>query len=280
MSDRHYLVNGLKLHLTFAGPEEGEPVLLIHGFPDTHQVWRHQIPVLAEAGYRVIAPDLRGFGASDAPLEKGTYHRSKVVGDLLGILDVLGIEKVKLIGHDWGGAVTWAFVLAYPQRVERFVPMAVGHPQAYPRGGLAQKLKGYYVPILASPAGESLLKLGNWRVFEWLMHYPPEVDNWKKQLRRPGRLKSAISLYRDNLDLVMPKKYPRAAVPVMGIWSSRDHALARCQMVASGDYVDGPWRYEEVADAGHWLMLEKPDETNRLLLDYLSDPLNGKECDE
>ena len=266
-NSRTLSVNGLQLKVVIEG--EGPDVLLVHGFPDSHQVWRHQIPVLVKAGFRVIAPDLRGFGVSEAPTGKGAYKLANFVSDLLGILDALQIGKVRLVGHDWGAVCTWAFTIAHPERVDRFVPMSVGHPEAYPRGGLAQKLKGYYVPILASPLGEPLLRLANWMLFDLAMNYPPEAAHWKAEMSRPGRLYAGIGIYRDNLALIFPKQYPRVKVPTMGVWSSGDHALARKQMVISADYVEARWRYEEVADAGHWLQLDKPEQINSLLLDYL-----------
>lgn len=260
-------INGLNLNVIIEG--EGPYVLLVHGFPDSHQVWRKQIPVLVAAGYRVIAPDLRGFGASDAPTGKGVYQVANFVSDLLGILDALEVAKVRVVCHDWGAVCGWQFAMAHPERVERFVPMSVGHPEAYPRGGLAQKLKGYYVLICASPLGEAFLKLGNWKMFDIVTHFPSEAAHWKTEMSRPGRLYAGIGIYRDNLGLVLPKKYPRVTVPTMGIWSSGDHALARKQMVISGEYVDASWRYEEVTDAGHWLQLDAPETINTLLLNYL-----------
>jgi hypothetical protein len=140
--------------------------------------------------------------------------------------------------------------------IERLVALSVGHPEAYPRGGLTQQLKGYYVPILASPIGESFLEFGDWRMFRLVTHYPAEFDHWKTELSCPGRLYAAIGSDRDTLRLVLPRKYPRVAVPVVGVWSTGDHALARKQLVISGEYVDADWRYEGIAGAGHWLQLD------------------------
>lgn len=147
--------------------------------------------------------------------------------------------------------------------------MSVGHPQAYPRGGLAQKLKGYYVRICASPLGEAILKFANWRMFRLLTSYPPEYPAWQVEMARHGRLYAGIGVYRDNLRMILPRKYGRVSVPVMGIWSSGDHALARKQMLISGEYGDAAWRYEELAGASHWLQLDQPEKVMQLLLDYL-----------
>lgn len=267
-NSRRITVNGIALNVIIEG--QGPDVLLVHGFPDSHQAWRHQIPALVAAGYRVIAPDIRGFGDSDAPTGKGSYLVENFVSDLAALLDVLEIDKVRLVGHDWGAVISWAFCIAHPERVDRYVAMSVGHPAAYPRGGLAQKIKGYYVLICASPIGEWFMRLFNWRMFALVTNYPAELEHWRSEMSRPGRLYAAIGIYRDNIHLVLPHKYPKVTVPVMGIWSSGDHALSRKQMFISGEYVEAPWRYEQVDGVGHWLELEAPRKINALLLDYLA----------
>lgn len=273
---RRISIDGLGFNVIVEG--EGNTrgdVLLVHGFPDTHQVWRHQIPALVAAGYRVIAPDNRGFGDTDIPTGKGAFKVARFVRDLVGILDALAIDKVTVVGHDWGAVCGWALAINHPERVERYVAMSVGHPEAYPRGGLAQKLKGYYVLIFASPLGQHFARLFNWRVFDLVLAYRPELPHWHAMLRRPGRLHAAIGIYRDNLALIFPQRFPRVQVPVLGIWSSGDHALARKQMVISGEYVDAGWRYVEIDGASHWLQLDQPRAINALLLDYLRDGASG-----
>ncbi len=266
-ASRRIGVNGITLNVVVEG--QGPDVLLIHGFPDSHKVWRKQIPALVAAGFRVIAPDLRGFGDSDAPTASGSYKIPVVLADLAGILDAVGATKVRLVGHDWGAVIGWQFALACPQRVDRYVAMSVGHPEAYPRGGLAQLIKGYYVPILASPLGAAILKLGNWSLFKWMTNYPPELAQWKADMARPGRMHAANGLYRENIGIIIPRHHGRVQVPVMGMWSSGDHTLSRKQMQISGQYVDGAWRYEEVEGASHWLQLDRPQQVNDLLLEYL-----------
>ncbi len=123
----------------------GPPLLLLHGFPDSAEVWRYQIPALAEAGYTVIAPDLRGFGRSDAPAHRAAYRVDCILADMLGLLRALDISQpVGLIGHDWGAAVGWLLCMRHPDRVSRFAALSVGHPEAYRRASLRQKLKAWY----------------------------------------------------------------------------------------------------------------------------------------
>ena len=145
--ERHTVdVNGVRLSVIVAG--EGPDVLLVHGFPDDHTVWRHQIPALVAAGYRVIVPDTRGCGDSAIPERTSDYKIEKLVADLVGVLDALGIRKVRLVGHDWGAVQAWHLALWHPERVERYIAMSVGHPRAYATGGIAQKLKGYYIALI------------------------------------------------------------------------------------------------------------------------------------
>jgi len=267
-ASRRIVVDGVALNVVVEG--DGPDVLLVHGFPDSHQVWRKQIPALVAAGYRVIAPDMRGFGDSDAPAAVSAYAVPRFVADLVGVLDALGVARVRLVGHDWGAVCGWALAIAHPGRVDRYVAMSVGHPSAYPRGGLAQKLKGYYVLVMQPPGvAEFLMRVGGWRLFRWITRYPTEFPRWQADLSRPGRLTAAIGIYRANLGLILARRYPNVKMPVLGIWSSRDIALAERQMVLSGEYVDAGWRYERVDGASHWLQLDQPDRINALLLDFL-----------
>ena len=261
-------VNGLDLHVVTAG--QGPEVLLVHGFPDTQAVWRKQIPVLVGAGYRVIAPDLRGFGASEAPREISAYRIDRLVDDLVGLLDQLGAERVRLVGHDWGSIAGWQLCMRSPERVDRFAALSVGHPNAYARGGVMQKLKAYYI-LFAQLRGvaEWMIPLGDWWLLRVMTRHHEEFHRWRAALSRPGRLTAALGVYRANLRLFFRRSYPPVRVPVLGIWSSRDIALAERQMTLSGQYVTAPWQYARFDGASHWLQLDVPDQVNPLLLDFL-----------
>jgi pimeloyl-ACP methyl ester carboxylesterase len=267
---RNIEVNGTTLNVFIQG--EGPDVLLVHGFPDDHTVWRHQIPALVAAGYRVIAPDTRGCGDSAMLPAVKDYHVDELVTDLVELLDALGVDKVKLVAHDWGAAIAWNLVVKHPQRVERYAALSVGHITAYVRGGLLQKLKGYYVLLMQLRGiSEFLLTRFNWLGFRLVMRYPPEFEKWRSALGRPGRLSAALNYYRANLGMFFRRDLPPATVPVMGIWSSNDIALAERQMVETENYVQAPFRYERIEGAGHWLQLDAPDEINDLLLGFLGE---------
>jgi len=121
-------VNGLRFFFVDEG--HGTPVVLLHGFPDTSFLWRHQIPALVSAGFRVVAPDLRGRGQSDKPERVEDYRLSAIMKDVAGIMDALGIERAHVVGHDWGAPVAWFLAALLPQRVDRLVAISVGHPAA------------------------------------------------------------------------------------------------------------------------------------------------------
>jgi pimeloyl-ACP methyl ester carboxylesterase len=261
-------VNGISMHVAVAG--RGPEVLLVHGFPDTHAVWRKQIPALVGAGYRVIAPDTRGCGETEMPAAVSDYHVDPLVADLVGLLDALAIDRVRLVAHDWGSAISWLLAARHPERVDRYVALSTGHPAAYRRGGLEQRLKGYYTLLFRPPRfAEWLLRAGHWRGLRALTGYPEECPQWISQLSRPGRLTAALAYYRANWRLLFSGDARPARVPVLGVWSSGDRFLAERQMRDSARLVDGPFQYARIDGANHWLQLSGAERFNPLLLDYL-----------
>jgi len=267
-------VNGIRIHTTMTG--QGPSVLLLHGFPDTHIVWRKQVPALAAAGFRVLAPDLRGYGRSDAPGGVFDYTLDKLRGDVLGLLDALHVDKVFLAGHDWGGVIGWQIAALAPERVHRYVAMSTGHPYALAHAGILQHLRltymlGFMVPGLA----EHTLRAADWFLMRQFTDEPGQADHWKRDLSPPGRLTAALNYYRANVSLVLPRGRPHVKVPVMGLWSDRDPALGERQMRDSVHYVDGEFRFEHIRGADHWLQLTAADEVNRLLIQFFEEGRAG-----
>jgi pimeloyl-ACP methyl ester carboxylesterase len=263
-------VNGIRIHTTMTG--QGPSVLLLHGFPDTHIVWRKQVPALAAAGFRVLAPDLRGYGRSDAPGGIFDYTLDKLRGDVLGLLDALHIDKVFLVGHDWGGVIGWQIAALAPERVHRYVTLSTGHPYAIAHAGILQHLRltymlGFMVPGLA----EHTLRAADWFLMRQFTDEPGQSDHWKRDLSPPGRLTAALNYYRANVSLVLPRGRPHVKVPVMGLWSDRDPALGEKQMRDSAHYVDGEFRFEHIRGADHWLQLTAAAEVNRLLIQFFEE---------
>jgi pimeloyl-ACP methyl ester carboxylesterase len=266
-------VDQVGLEVDVQGPEDGRPVLLLHGFPDTGRVWQAQVRALVDAGFRAVVPDLRGYGGSDKPAEVEAYSAGHLVRDAIGLLDQLGIQRTHVIGHDWGAAVGWALATFTPERVDHLVALSVGHPTSFRTAGLEQKMKSFYMLLfLFKGVGERWLSNNDWRNFRrWAGH--PDADAVIAELEANGSLTPALNYYRANIPveswLEDPPKYPPVQASTMGIWSSADPALTEGQMTASDEYMAGPWRYERIDGAGHWLQLEAADAVNRLLLDFL-----------
>ena len=252
----------------------GPPVLLLHGWPDAGRLWRHQVAALGGAGFRTVAPDLRGFGDSDRPEGVEAYGLPALVADLLGLLDALEIERAHVVGHDWGAALAWVFATLAPDRVDHLVALSVGHPGSFAAAGLAQREKSWYMLLFQfDGVAEEWLSKDDWGNFRaWAAH--PDVDDAIAGLSRPGALTASLNWYRANLPpeslVADPLELPPVQAPTMGIWSSGDMALTEAQMAGSGEFVaEGRWRYERVEGPGHWLQLEAPDRVNELLLDFL-----------
>ena len=254
----------------------GPPVLLLHGWPDSGALWRHQVAALTAAGYRTIVPDLRGFGASDKPDEVEAYALPTLLGDAVAVLDACGVERAHVVGHDWGAALAWGTAAFLPERVDHLVAMSVGNPMSFGAAGLRQRELSWYMLLFQfQGVAEQWLSMDGWRNFrEWGGH--PDHDAVVAALEKEGALSASLGIYRANVapeSLVSEGfQLPPVQAPTMGIWSSEDMALTEEQMQRSGEHVAGTWRYECIDGAGHWMQLEAPDRVNQLLLDFLPTP--------
>lgn len=265
-------VNDIDLRVEDTGA--GPAVLLLHGFPDTSEVWRNQVPVLRDAGYRVITMDLRGFGASDRPTDPESYQAATITKDITGVLDGLGTDRVHLVGHDWGSVISWVFAASAQDRVATLTCLSTGHPASYRKAGWEQREKGWYTLLFQFDiAQEWLLKDGAANLREFLSTHPGR-ESVVEQLSRPGAMESALGLYRawaPPRSLVSAPVSPRpVSAPVLGVWGSADRFLGEPQMTGSSAVVEGDWQYERIEGAGHWLPLEVPAVVNRLLLEFFA----------
>jgi len=268
-SKRYIRAGRVQLHVQVEGV--GPPVLLLHGFPDSHEVWRLQVPALVASGYQVIAPDLPGFGLSDAPAHVESYTISQVVGDVMALLEALQVtEQVRLVGHDWGSAIGWALLFAHPERFVSYAALSLGHLSAFRDAGPAQWLKSWYVAAFQMPAlPEFALKAFHWAALRRIGRgNAAEVERWLRDLGRPGRLTAGLNWYRANFWSLIGTSFPRVHCPVLGIWSTGDFALTEEQMTDSEAWVGADWRYARVAGAGHWVQVDQPERVNALLLDW------------
>jgi pimeloyl-ACP methyl ester carboxylesterase len=266
-------VNGLSFPVVDTG--SGPVVLLLHGFPDSRFLWRNQIGPLVQAGFRVIAPDLRGFGEAPKPTAVQDYRLPVIARDVIGILDALGIKQARVVAHDWGAGLAWYLAAANGDRVERLVALSVGAGGTSGTSTLVQREKSWYFLFFQFEGiAEASLMRDDWRLFKEWTRGQGDTERQLKDLSRPGALTAGLNWYRANVRPQMPPETPpppppKIACPVMGVWSDRDPFLTEAHVSKSFERISGPWRYEKIEGAGHWMMLDKPSELNRLLLDFL-----------
>jgi pimeloyl-ACP methyl ester carboxylesterase len=264
-------VNGLRYYFEDAGT--GTPVVLLHGFPDTSALWRSQIAALSAAGYRAIAPDLRGRGHTERPERAEDYALSKVTQDIAALLDSLEIRRAHIVGHDWGAGVAWVFAALLPDRVDHLVAISVPHPRTGGRPTLEALQKGWYRLLFQfEGVAEELARQDDWYLMRVLLQGQGDFDRYVEDLSQPGALTAALNWYRANLPpqrLLGQPTLPPVSVPTLGVFGARDQYLTEDAMRRSGEFVTGPWRYERFDAAGHWVSLDEPDRLNRLLLEFL-----------
>jgi pimeloyl-ACP methyl ester carboxylesterase len=269
VSARTVEANGLRFHVRDEG--EGTPIVFLHGFPDTGELWRPQIDALVSRGFRCVAPDLRGRGESERPADVEAYRLATMVGDVTGIMDVLGIDRAHVVSHDWGAALGWVVAALVPERVDHFVAISVGFPGAAPPD-LESLQKGWYRLLFLFPGvAEKLLRADDW----WLLRTFGGGDTaaYMRDLGDEEKLVAGLNWYRANIHperlIGYRPQLPPVRAPTMGIYSTGDTALSESAMVASEQMVTGPWRYERLDGVSHWVPTDAADELNALLVDFL-----------
>lgn len=254
---------------------DGPVVLLLHGFPDSRYLWRYQAPALADAGFRVLAPDLRGFGDAPKPEAVEAYELTAVLDDVTSLIAELSIETVSLVGHDWGADVAWLLAATQPALVERLVALSVGAPGNSQTRTIEQRERFWYAYFfLFEGVSEAWLQHDDWQLFREWTREQGDQERYLEDLSRPGALTAGLNWYRANFRPKPPEEggleYPNVACPVLGVWSDGEFSLTEGHMTGSEEKVDGPWRYEKLSGAGHWMMLDKSVELNELLIDFLT----------
>ena len=266
--------NGLQFHVRDEG--SGTPVILLHGFPDTGDLWRNQVPALVKNGFRTIVPDMRGRGISSKPPNVADYRLSTIVRDVTGILDALRIERAHVVGHDWSAGVAWLLAALVPERVDRLVAISVGAPATGAKPSLEELQKGWYrLLFLFEGTAEELIQRDDWYLFRLFLAGAKDTDAYVKTLSEPGALTPALNWYRANLPVqaILGRtggpRLPAVKANTLGIWSTGDLYLTEEAMTRSAQAVEGQWRYERF-EGSHWVPLDQPDRLNRLLLEFLS----------
>ncbi len=273
----------LRLHYAACGPGDGPPVILLHGFPDFWYSWRFQLAALAGAGFRVIAPDQRGYNLTE---KQGPFDMDTLAGDIAHLQDALGYSAAHIVGHDWGGAVAYHFAARHPHRTLRLAVMNAPHYSAYldtVKRGMTQSLKSWYIYFFQIPGvAEASLRARNFdalrRAFRQL---PPEnmgVEDSARYIaawQQPGAITAMLNWYRVAFratlrsGLSAPPQLVRN--PTCVIWGEQDFALDKSCNDTLRRYVPD-LKLHYLPDAGHWVQMHRPQQVNQLLLAFLGNP--------
>lgn len=283
MRERFVDSGGVKIHVVEQGPEDGSPVLFLHGFPEFWWSWRHQLTACANAGYRAVAMDLRGFGESDRPEDVGAYALPNSLGDVGVVVESLG-GRVALVSHDWGGALGWAYTAISPDNVERCVVMNLPHLNAMadrPRNLQQLQMSWYMFFFQFEGVAEEVLSRNGYELLRlWFYDTASvklgedEIARYIELFSRPGALTAGLNWYRANVppESLMADQgrlLPPITCPTMVLWGLDDAYLSFELGRRSGEFVDAPFALHTFPDTGHWIQQERPDEVNTLLLEFL-----------
>ncbi|MCY3842405.1 MAG: alpha/beta hydrolase [Acidobacteria bacterium] len=261
-----------------AGPEDGEVAILLHGFPQTSYEWRHQIRALAEAGFRVVAPDQRGYSAGARPTDTADYALPLLVEDVLGLADAVGAERFHIVGHDWGAIVAWAVAVAAADRVITANPVSVPHPDAFARvlsdPDSCQVAASSYFDLFIQPDSEDGFLANDQALLRGLYAGMGDdaVAEYLRVLGSKPALGAALDWYRANIgDRNLQRPATGAVtVPTMFTWSDGDTALCIDGAVLTEEYVDGPYRFEVLEGIDHWIPEMAAEKLSALLVEHLT----------
>ena len=258
----------------------GEGVILLHGFPTTSYMYVDLMGLLAENGYRVVAPDQRGYSPKARPKRLKEYRAEKIVNDVFSIADAFDFDRFHLIGHDWGASIGWGAVASQPNRVISWTALSVPHPKAFFHAletDVDQKTKSRYFKFFKLPyIPEFYFSFNNYQVLTrnvWTSSTDKEIETFLDVFRDEGALKAGLNWYRANLSsktITAIKESPADIItPTLFIWGNQDPALGRKGTELTLNYMKGSYyRFIEI-DAGHWLIQDSYDEVSEAILDHL-----------
>ena len=288
------LSTGITLNVALAGPEDAPPVILLHGFPESHRTWRAIVPLL-EDRFRLVMPDQRGFGGSDAPADPAEYHIDKIIADLFALADALGIGEFALVGHDWGGAAAWAAAIRGNLRITRLAIINAPHPVIFQKSLIEnadQRASSQYINAFREPGFEATVEAMGFGTFfdkSFRNHVDlgtisaDERDRYIAEWSRPGTLTGMLNWYRASPILVPPQgvdaplpdwllgAFPTIHIPVRVIWGMDDAALLPMQLDGLEALIDEV-EIVRLAGVGHFAPWEAPDQVADALSEFLRAP--------
>lgn len=285
------LPTGVTLNVRLGGARSGEKIVFLHGFPESHRTWREVLPALAE-DYFVIAPDQRGFGASDKPEGVEQYKTDRILEDLIALADALELDRFTLVGHDWGGAVAWLAALRHPERIGRLVIVNGPHPLVFQKSLIedpAQRAASQYMNAFRNPGMEAGIAAMGWESFYTKtfgghadLSLVPEEEKaaYLADWSAPGALTAMLNWYRAS-EIVVPGvgeeaalpdwtllPFPHLAMPVLVVWALGDKALLPVQLEGLHDVIDD-LRLVTIPDAGHFVPWEQPETVASAIGDFM-----------
>jgi len=268
----------VRLHFVEAG--EGPLVVLLHGFPDFWYGWRHQIPALARAGFRVVAPDLRGYNLSSRPEDVEAYGLRRLAEDIRELIAERGESAAAVAGHDWGGVVAWGLAAWHPDAVRRLAILGVPHPRRMYEGlrTLAQLRRSWYIVMFQLPRmPERRLAAGGFRQLRRAIELdappgalePGDIERYVEAWRRPGALTAMVNYYRA-ARRSLGRRLPPIAAPTLVVWGERDRYLGAELAEPHRRDVPGLREVVRLPESSHWVMRDEPERVSTLLAEFFA----------
>ena len=286
------LSTGITLNVAFAGAEDAPAVILLHGFPESHRTWREVAPRL-EDSFRLIMPDQRGFAGSDRPQDVEAYKTDTLINDIFALADTLGLESFALVGHDWGGAISWPAALRGDPRLKKLAIVNAPHPVIFQKSVIEdadQRAASQYITAFRTQGFETAIEAMGYRTFfekTFARHVDlskmpeSEKQQYIADWSQPGALTSMLNWYRAGKMVVPPpgltvplpdwllKAFPKVQVPTLVVWGMKDTALLPIQLEGLDELVED-LRIARLPEAGHFAPWEAPDEVAEALRDFLA----------
>ncbi|HKD77324.1 MAG TPA: alpha/beta hydrolase [Ktedonobacterales bacterium] len=257
-----------------AGPASGPAVLLLHGFPQTRHMWRHQMRVLAAAGFRAVAPDQRGYSAGARPPEVESYASELLTADALALMDLCGTRRFHLVGHDWGGQLAWLIAAGHPDRVATLTMLSRPHPAAFARAMAEdpeQAKRSQHHTAFRQADAVDRLRQDNFKMLRAGLEREgigrENLDAHLQTLGEPGALEAAINWYRANN--IAAAKIPAVSVPTLYIWGMADASVGRRAAELTAQFVTGPYRFVPIEGGGHFIVDQFPDRIAQLVIEHI-----------
>lgn len=277
------VINGLRFHYVEAGA--GSLVMLLHGFPEFWYSWRFQISALAEAGYHVVAPDLRGYNKSDKPPGRNQYHIDVLANDVAGFIRGMANQQATVVGHDWGGGIAWKVASAYPELVKRLIVLNAPHPAVFMREmrTLKQLQKSWYMFFFQIPyLPEIVFRAWNYALMDRAFRQEPvrqnafspqDIARYKAAISEPGALTSGINYYRANIRHFWnhPHWFTKPITqPTLIIWGEQDNYLS-IRLLEGLDRWVSDLQIERIPQASHWVQIDAHEQVNEFIIQFLNE---------